>query len=181
MKTPNLLIIIVLTCVFYSCGKNNTSPSQQSLILGTWKLQQQHLILTKNGIKQIDTTVNTSSANSGNVNFSVDGTFTSSGYYNTPIVNGHFTGPPEAAADSTSGTYSFAGNQFNMTNGVSGFIFGVFYTISGSPVLYGPKSYTTKISQLSQSALTIQTDYLSNETSPAQVAYETVNTFYFTR
>jgi len=183
MKTPNLLIIIVLACVFYSCskGKDNASPSQQGLIQGTWKLQQQHLVLTENGVKQTDTTVSASSANGGDANFNADGTFTSSGYYNTPIVNGHFTGPPEAAADSTNGTYSFTGNQLNMTSGISGFIFGVLYSISGSPVTYGPSSYTTKINQLSQSVLTIQTDYKSNETSPAQITYETVNTFYYTR
>jgi len=187
MKSPNLLITIVLVCVLYSCGKGNTTPSQQSLILGKWVLQQEHMVTSVNGTTQTDTTINASAANRGDVNFGKSGTFTSSGYYNTLTTGGILSAPPEVASDSTSGVYSFAGNQFSMNAPVAGFIilggagFATGTNGSGTPPVYSLASHTAKISQLSQSVLTLQTDYLYNETNPATGTYEIVTVFNFTR
>jgi hypothetical protein len=186
MKLPNLLITIVLACMFYSCGAGkNISPSQQSLILGTWTLQQEHMVTAINGKTQTDTTINASAANRCDVSFNASGTFTSPTYYNSLTTGGILSAPPEIASDTVRGVYSFAGNQFSMNPSIIGFIiFGGAGFPTGSPgatPVFILASHTIKISQLSQSALTLQFDNLYNETSPTAGTYEIVTMYSFTR
>ncbi|WP_259071182.1 hypothetical protein HDF24_24015 [Mucilaginibacter sp. X4EP1] len=187
MKAIYCLAIALFICLLYSCGKSNSTPSQQSLLLGKWILQQEHMVASVNGVTQTDTTINASAANRGDVNFGKSGTFTSSGYYNTLTTGGILSAPPEVASDSTSGVYSFASNQFSMNVPIAGFIilggagFATSTNGSGTPPVYSLASHAVKISQLSQSVLTLQTDYLYSETSPAAGTYEIATVFNFTR
>jgi hypothetical protein len=184
MKTSNLLITIVLACVFYSCGGGkNISPSQQSLIVGKWTLQQEHMVISVNGTTKTDTTVSASANNQGDANFSKSGNFTSAGFAIIGTV-GSLSSSPVVETDSTSGVYSIANNQLSLNVPVAGFILGSFVTFGSSgpgklPV-YSLASQT-KITQLSQSALILQADFLYTETSPGTGTYETVTVYNFTR
>jgi hypothetical protein len=185
MKIHNLLIVIALACVFYSCGKSDTGVSQQNLIVGKWTLQQQHMIITVNSIKQTDSTVNASATNYGNISFDKNGTFTSAGYYTT-VITGSLSSTPVAESDSTSGSYTFLGNQF-LSAPVAGFILGnsAAFTLAtgsyGTTPIYTLVSAYSRIVRLSQSVLTLQTDYMYNEKGQPAVTYENTNVYYYTR
>ena len=134
----SLTLALIVTCLF-SCKKDdkgNASPSRQSLIVGTWELQQQHYLMYVDGVKQKDTTYFASQNLEAEIEFTSTNTFTSASALSTG-VNGGLSGGATAANSSTSGTYSFTGTAFSMSAPIAGLDIGSgsFGTTTVVPVI----------------------------------------------
>jgi hypothetical protein len=168
-----LLFSILVTC-FFSCGKDNTPP--QNLIVGTWNLQQQHVVMNIDNVKQTDTVLAASATTYATAQFNKDGSYSSAAVYR-PNSTALLQNPAPSSA-STEGTYSYSANVFAINPGLAGwFSFGVGST--GPPT---GVSSSIGIIQLDASHLTIHsTSGLTITTGTGPHVYNEVFDFYYTK
>jgi len=174
MNRRRLLLFLISLVCFFSCGKDNTSPPVS--IIGKWNLQQQHVVMYKDKVKITDTVLTASATTYATAQFNKDGTFSSAAVYrpnNTSLLQ--FPGP---SSSNDNGTYSYLGNVFTVTPGLSGwFIFGVGTSSPPTGV-----SFSIQVTQLTASLLTIHTENTFTVTNgPVPHAYDEVFDLYYTK
>ena len=153
------------------------------MIVGTWTMQQEQYTQYVDGVKQIDTIVNATNYNRAYVKFNSNGTFSSAGLYTSPDL-GDLNGGPVAAADSTSGTFSFTGSAINLSEPIAGLATSLSLTaisVTTAPVIT-PVSHSASISQLTAESLKIQTEYIYTYTvNNVSRTYKMDDDYYYTK
>jgi len=180
-------LFILASLFFFSCkpDKNSVAPllASQKMIIGTWTLQQEQYTQYVDGQKQIDTTLNATEYNRAYVKFNGNGTFSSAGLYTSPNL-GSLSGGLVTAADSTSGTFSFTGSTFSLSEPIAGLATGSTLTavsVTMAPVIT-PVSHSVSISQLTAQSLKIHTEYIYTYTvNSSSQTYKMDDDYYYTK
>ena len=180
-------LFILVLLFFFSCkpDKNGVAPLQasQKMIVGTWTLQQERYTQYVDGQKQVDTTLNATEYNRAYMKFNGNGTFSSAGVYASPDLGNLGSGLVNAA-DSTSGTFSFTGSVFSLSEPIAGLATGSSLTaisVSTAPVIT-PVSHSVSISQLTVQSLKIHTEYIYTYTvNNSSQTYKMDDDYYYTR
>jgi hypothetical protein len=161
-----LLFLALIICGILGCskGNNNVSPNAQRLIIGTWSLQQEHIVQYIDAVKEIDTTYLTASNNKAQIKFNNDGSYASvSSFYSVSPLG------PVAASATAGGTYKFTGQDFSLSEGVSGFghVIGFYQSTTATsaevPVV-APVSHSAQIKHITKSVLDLHTEVIYNVT-----------------
>src|SRR4051812_22251380 len=116
-----LASIYIIAC---KPDKNTVAPLQasQKMIVGTWAMQQERYTQYVDGVKKIDTTLNATEYSRAYIKFNGNGTFSSAGLYTSPDLGNNLSGGLINAADSTSGTFSFTGSAFSLSEPIAGLV-----------------------------------------------------------
>jgi hypothetical protein len=174
--------------MFYACSNKggNAAPnsSQKAMLVGTWRLQQEHLVQYVDAAKTADTIVNTSVNNTSKTQFNADDTFISTALYQSGNT-GSLSAGLSVAVDTAKGTYSFAGTVFDTSVPIAGFAAasGVsFFGTTGEVPTIKIISHTVVINKLTMANLNIHAEYdLSYTTSSGSQVHKTVGDYYYTR
>ncbi|MDB5134357.1 MAG: hypothetical protein JWP37_960, partial [Mucilaginibacter sp.] len=177
----------LLICVLFACQKDNGNSSPNIignaslLIVGKWNLQKEKYTVYVDSVKQTDTTVNASAGDVSYADFNRNGSYVSISHYF--IANNFYT---VASEDSLSGTYSIAGSTFKLSSYLGGLNVsppgGSLSTTTVIPVIT-PVSHLVQIIALTQTILTIHSEYVVNSNVPTGVTktYKYVSDLYYTR
>ena len=185
MQRIYLLLIAVFICFFCACGnKSGSKPGnlQQTMIIGKWNLQKQDEEVFIDGALKSDTTMLTSNKTISYAQFDADGKFSSISFYNSGGIGSTSLGNV-IAADSLSGTYSFAGAEFKLSSaGLGGFEVGNISFGTGPVPVIHLVSQSAQIVQLTASVLTLHMEYATTQTLNADVKnYKYVLDYYYTK
>jgi len=168
----------MLACCLFSCKNDKGDVSQQTLILGKWNLQQQHLVLLIDGVKTVDTVFNADAATNtyAYLVFNTNGTDSSRSVYNPGTLNLE-THAPGASRASSIGTYSIANSIINGTFGASGW----YSFATGSTGAATQESEVYQITLLSVSNLDLQEQLSFTVTNNGTHTYQETSEFYYTK
>jgi len=162
MRRFNLLLCLAL--IVYSlpgCHKNNnTGPSAQTLIVGSWNLQQEHLVQYIDAVKKTDTTYLAATNSKALLKFDATGNYTSASAFYTVSASG-----PVAASITQDGIYKFTGEDFSLSEGVTGFghVIGFYQstTVTSAEVpVVTAVSHAAQIKHITTSALDLHTEVI---------------------
>lgn len=175
MKRKIFLVVIVGVSCFFACGKNH-NPGPQDLIVGSWNLQQQHVLFQQDSVKLADTMLSATATTYGKVVFNADDTFSSSATYfsgGTSLT----TGLPPSQANSA-GTYSYTNNVFTVYPGLSG-----WYAFAiGASGQATNATQTIQITQLTATKLTVHAENkFTLPTSTGTHAFDEVSDYYYSK
>jgi hypothetical protein len=149
MNRKHILLLAICMGCLLSCGKSNTNPAPASAIVGTWHLQQQHVLMYQDTTILADTTLAAAATTYGTAQFNSDGTFSSSSVYFSGNATS-LTGPPPSEQKS-SGKYNYSGSIFTISPGLAGWYTYAFGTT-------GPISnivFSIHITQLTSTKFTV--------------------------
>jgi len=180
-------LFVFVSVLFFSCkpDKNSVAPLQasQKMIVGTWTLQQERYSQYVDGQKQVDTTLNATEYNRAYVKFNGNGTFSSASIYASPNF-GSLSGGLTSTADSTSGTFTFTGSTFSLSEPIAGLATGSTLTainVTTAPVIK-PVSHSVSIIQLTSQSLKVHTEYIYTYTvNNLSQTYKMDDDYYYTR
>lgn len=180
LKRYLFLLPVVALVYLSSCGKGGADTGaahvKASLLVGTWALQRQNIVLTVNGVKHPDSVITTSDTSINEVRFTGDGRFAAI----SEAILGSGTG---FVRDSLSGTYTVTASLFTTSVPVGGFASGGFYgtTTTGVPVFSG-YTHSESITQLTSTQLNIHSvvSYTSTLNAVA-TTYNTVADNYYNK
>lgn len=185
MQRIYLLLIPVFICFFYACGNkigNKPANLQQVMIIGKWNLQKQDEKVYIDGALKSDTTMLASNKTLSYAQFDADDKFSSISFYNSGGI-GSTTLGNVIAADSLSGTYSFAASEFKLSSaGLGGFGVGTINFVTGPVPVIHLVSQSAQIVQLTASVLTLHMEYSTTQTLNTDVKnYKYVLDYYYTK
>lgn len=180
-------LFILASLILFSCkpDKNSVAPllASQKMIVGTWTLQQEQYTQYVDGQVQVDTTLNATDYNRAYLKFNSNGTFASAGVYASPGL-GTLGSGMMTAADSTSGTFTFIGSSFSLSEPIAGLATGStlsLVSVSMAPVIT-PVSHSVSVSQLTTSSLKIHTEYVYTYTvNSSSQTYKMDDDYYYTK
>jgi len=174
MDRKYLLLFAVCAICFFSCGRDNVAP--QSLIVGKWNLQQQHVVLDSNNVKVIDTILDASSTTYATAQFNSDGTYSSSSVYRPAVLL--LLSKFQPTNQSNVGTYSYSANTFTVVSGLAGW----FTFAIGSSAPPTGVSNSVQITQLDATHLNVHTENTITVTyDNGQHSYDESFDFYYTK
>jgi hypothetical protein len=177
-KTLLINSSFALGCCLFSCKNEPNAVSQQTLILGKWNLQQQHVLLLRDGVKTVDTvyTANAATNTYAYAVFNSDGTDSTRSVYNPGNLNLQTNAPGPSAASSV-GTYSIMNSTFNGSFGIAGW----FSYAVGSSGVTTPGSAMYKIMLLNASNLNVQGQVSFTVTNSGTHTYQETSYYYYTK
>jgi uncharacterized protein YcfL len=184
MKYIYIFLIAASALLVYSCGKHDSSPSnqQQKMIVGKWTLQKEISTGYVDGVQQPTVTTEASDKGFNYTQFNGNNSFISISLYNSGGV-GSTSLSSVLAVDTLRGNYNFSGAAFNLTNPIlPGFITGTFSSSSASVAVMHLVSQSARIVNLTASALTLHVEYETTQTIDSNTkSYKSVLDYYFTR
>jgi len=173
MKFRYLLLISALACYISSCKPDNHSP--QSLIVGNWTLQQQHVVQYTDNVQKIDTVYTAGALTAGNMQFNTNGTYTTQAHYAPDNVLQ--TGGSAANTSKANGTYTYANNVLTLSLSVSGW-YSYLIGSSGPPT---PITNTVALTSLTATTLDLHTVTSFNYTTSTTHNFKVVGDLHYTK
>jgi len=169
--------VLLLVCGLFACGNKNSNPTPAS-ITGTWNLQKQEVKTYVNGSLQSDSVYNASADRVATLQFNADRSFTS----NTFIYGTLLGQRTVIASGKTTGTYTYAGSAFSMSNLVTGLGFAIQWLNSADIPTIQVTSQTEQVVQLTANGLKLNTDVTENYTvHSATSVYHIMSDYVYSR
>jgi hypothetical protein len=173
MKFRYLLLLFAFAGCIYSCKKDNNSP--QSLIVGKWTLQQEHVVQYTDSVQKVDTVYSASVHTTAYIQFNSDKTYTTQSNY-LPDNYLQSLGSP-AYSSKGSGTYNYSNNVLTVSFGVADW----FAYLVGSSGPITPATNIVQLTGLSATTLDIHTVNSFNYTNQGTHNFKVVSDLHYTK